>query len=202
MRIKKVHLYTVGGLITLFIAMTIAIPLVLAQLSPPPCGECGISWEGSYYEADCYMAECHCIYASLGEGSPWAFVSAITGTDECCEACLVGAPVPGLSKAISGAIWLADVCEPNDGFSDEGGMTWDSRLGGPLEFAASMEGPWYAVEVNGPPWVLTEENMESFAAMVGVDDWHDMWVRANNCYPQHVGNAVAARDARMDTICE
>jgi hypothetical protein len=105
----------------------------------------------------------------------------------------------GLPKGT--AIWLADVCEPNDGFSDDGAMTWDSDAGAPLEFAPSMEGPWYPVEVNGPPWVVTEEMMESFAEMVGVDDWHAMWVRANGCYPRHVGNTVSERDAHMGRLC-
>lgn len=101
-----------------------------------------------------------------------------------------------------GDIWLADVCEPDDGFSENGEMTWDSNFEGPLEFGASMEGPWYEVQVNGPPWVLTEENLESFAAMVGVEDWHDLWVRSGYGYPQHVGNTVSQRDARMDELCQ
>jgi hypothetical protein len=109
--------------------------------------------------------------------------------------------VEALVKQPSVAVWLADVCEPNDGFSADGGMTWDSGYPGPLEFAASMEGPWYEVEVNGPPWVVTEENMESFAAMVGVEDWHDMWVRSGEGYPRHVGNTVMERDARMGALC-
>jgi hypothetical protein len=57
------------------------------------------------------------------------------------------------------------------------------------------------VEVNGPPWVVTEENMESFAEMVGVEDWMDMWVRSGDGYPAHVGNTVMERDARMDELC-
>jgi hypothetical protein len=101
----------------------------------------------------------------------------------------------------SGSVWLADVCEPEDGFSADGGMTWDSTSPGPLQFGPTMDGPWYEVEVNGPPWVVTAENMESFAAMVGVDDWHDMWVRSGEGYPQHVGNAVTERDGRMDELC-
>jgi hypothetical protein len=109
--------------------------------------------------------------------------------------CFCGTPT-------GGDTWLADVCEPYDGFSADGAMTWDSNFGGPLEFGPSMDGPWYEVEVNGPPWVVTEENMESFAAMVGVDDWHDMWVRSGEGYPQHVGNTVMQRDARMDEICQ
>jgi hypothetical protein len=119
--------------------------------------------------------------------------------DPYCEA--VVTCVGGEPKAKSAAIWLADVCEPNDGFSDDGAMTWDTNAEGPLQLAASPEGPWYEVEVNGPPWVVTEENMESFAAMVGLDDWHAMWVRAGDCYPRHVGNTVSERDARMDELC-
>jgi hypothetical protein len=57
------------------------------------------------------------------------------------------------------------------------------------------------LEVNGLPWVGTEEMMDSFAAMVGVADWHKMWVRSGEGYPQHVGNAVLERDGRMDELC-
>jgi hypothetical protein len=103
--------------------------------------------------------------------------------------------------AAGGDIWLADVCEPNDGFSEDGAMTWDSSHPGPLQFGPTMDGPWSEVEVNGPPWVVTEENMESFAGLVGVEDWNDMWVRSGEGYPQHVGNAVTERDARMDELC-
>ena len=99
------------------------------------------------------------------------------------------------------SIWLADVCEPDDGLSADGWMTWDSGHPGPLQVGASMEGPWYDVEVNGPPWALNEEMLESFAAMVGVADWHDLWVRSGEGYPQHVGNAVLERDGRMDALC-
>jgi hypothetical protein len=62
-------------------------------------------------------------------------------------------------------------------------------------------GPWHEVQVNGPPWVVAEENMESFAEMVGVEGWHDMWVRSGDGYPAHVWNTVEERDARMDEFC-
>ena len=100
-----------------------------------------------------------------------------------------------------GSIWLADVCEPNDGFSDAGQMTWDSNHSGPLLVGASMGGEWYEVQVNGPPWVVTEEMMDSFAAMVGVHDWHDLWLRSGDGYPQQVEDAIAAREGHMDALC-
>ena len=100
-----------------------------------------------------------------------------------------------------GDLWLADVCEPNDGFSDNGEMTWDSDYGGPLQIATAPEGPWFEVQVNGPPWVVTEEMMNSFAAMVGLEDWHDLWMRSGGGNPQHVGNAVSTRAGRMAEIC-
>jgi len=204
MRIKKVHLYTVGGLVTLVTAITIAIPLVLAQPPPPPCGECyDVQDKDDHWEVFCeVMEECTCHFWAEPSDEHWDLVSHSEGEacQAACQACLV--PSAGLTKAPPAAIWLADVCEPDDGFSENGEMTLDTNLGGPLEVAASMEGPWYAVEVNGPPWVVTEENLASFAAMVGVDDWHDLWVRANECYPQHLGNLIATRDARMDELCE
>jgi hypothetical protein len=49
--------------------------------------------------------------------------------------------------------------------------------------------------------VVTEEMMESFAAMVGVDDWQAMWVRAGEGHPRHVGNTVSERDAHMGRLC-
>lgn len=135
---------------------------------------------------------------SLGQASASSTASAGAVNGAWPSACdlVFTCPAPSV------AVWLADVCEQNDGFSDDGAMTWDSGGDGPLEFAASSDGPWYEVQVNGPPWIVTEENMESFAAMVGADDWRDMWVRAGGSYPQHVGNTVAERDARMGEICE
>jgi len=100
-----------------------------------------------------------------------------------------------------GDIWLADVCEPNDGFSDNGEMTWDSDHAGPLQVAAAMEGPWFELQVNGPPWVVTEEMMNAFAGMVGLDDWHEMWISSGTGTPQHVGNAVMEREGHMDALC-
>jgi len=103
--------------------------------------------------------------------------------------------------ATGGDTWLADVCEPNDGFSDAGQMTWDSDHAGPLQVAASPDGPWYEVQVNGPPWVVTEEMMNAFAGMVGLEDWHEMWLRSGDGNPQHVGNAIIEREGHMDTLC-
>jgi hypothetical protein len=105
------------------------------------------------------------------------------------------------AEETGGSIWLADVCEPDDGFSADGWMTWDSDYTGPLQVGASMEGPWHEVQVNGPPWAVSEVNLESFAELAGVEDWHDLWVRSGEGYPQHVGNAVLERDGRMDVLC-
>jgi hypothetical protein len=106
-------------------------------------------------------------------------------------------PVP----ETGGSIWLADVCEPDDGFSANGEMTIDSNFPGPLKFGASFDGPWVEVVVSGPPWVVTEEMLEAFAEMVGVEDWHDLWVRSGDGYPQYLGNMIIERDGRMDLLC-
>jgi hypothetical protein len=105
------------------------------------------------------------------------------------------------AKQHPAAIWLADVCEPNDGFSDDGQMTLDTNTTGPLEVGASFDGPWNEVEVNGPPWVATEEVLASFAEMVGIEDWHDLWVRSGEGYPQYLGNMILEREGRMDLLC-
>jgi hypothetical protein len=107
----------------------------------------------------------------------------------------------GTVAKTGGSIWLADVCEPDDGFSANGEMTIDSNFPGPLKFGASFDGPWVEVEVNGPPWVVTEEMLESFAEMAGVEDWHDLWVRSGDGYPQYLGNMIIERDGRMDLLC-
>jgi hypothetical protein len=120
------------------------------------------------------------------------------GEDDCMlDAACLSSPAP----ETGGSTWLADVCEPYDGFSADGGMTLDSNFPGPLKVAASFDGPWYEVQVNGPPWVVTEEMLESFAAMVSLEDWHDLWVRSGDGYPRHLGNMIEERDTRMDALC-
>jgi hypothetical protein len=137
-----------------------------------------------------------------GEAIEWEFGCPVVTIMMDCEDGLKGCePQVWCGPEHGGDIWLADVCEAYDGFSEDGAMTWDSSFPGPLQFGATMDGPWHEVEVNGPPWVVTEEHMESFAGLVGVEDWHDMWVRSGEGYPQHVGNTVMERDARMDELC-
>jgi hypothetical protein len=208
MRIKRHHVSVLvaGGIgvgIGLALLLALFVGVGAARAVDPPSG-CGTAPNGASYccEGNVYSGQC------WGPAVWDYFGCERVGYYQVCHEVPRSAAYDGRCYTVwfcfvptGGAIWLADVCEPNDGFSADGAMTWDSNFPGPLEFAASMEGPWYEVQVNGPPWVVTEENMEAFAAMVGVEDWHDMWVRSGDGYPQHVGNTIMQRDARMDELC-
>jgi hypothetical protein len=216
MSIKRRHVpvlvvagITVGIGLALLLALFVGVGL--ARADTPDCGTApnGASYccEGDIYSGQCwgpavwdyFGCERVGFYQVCPEVEPAVATStAVNGDSVARTRCYTAS---FCFESTGGTIWLADVCEPNDGFSADGGMTWDSNHPGPLQFAASMEGPWVEVQVNGPPWVVTEENMEAFAAMVGVEDWHDMWVRSGEGYPRHVGNTVMERDARMDELC-
>jgi hypothetical protein len=107
----------------------------------------------------------------------------------------------------SPAIWLADVCEPFDGFSGDGNMTWDSNsdeLGfrNTLYVGTSIAGPWNQVPVNGPPWVFQRSDLEDLALILGVDSYEDLFLKASDSgNPAHIGNTILQRAARMDKIC-
>jgi hypothetical protein len=200
----------IGIGLALLVALFVSAGTAVAQ---PPGIECNMTW-GPYYACTgnliCWgpsiMEHAGCYRARVTMSNP----------AECC-----GRPEPAAANALQqqevecfpvftclgtlaktgGSIWLADVCEPDDGFSANGEMTIDSNFPGPLKFGASFDGPWVEVEVNGPPWVVTEEMLESFAEMAGVEDWHDLWVRSGDGYPQYLGNMIIERDGRMDLLC-
>ncbi len=100
-------------------------------------------------------------------------------------------------------MWLADVCEPYDGFSADGWMTWDTDVpGAELYVGASQEGPWFKVEANGPPWVFNQATLEALADMVGVDSYLDMWFKSTETGKAvHVESALMDREAHMDALC-
>lgn len=220
-RRRNMRLLVGGGIVvvglTLILALFVGVGIARAvavggwpepgnYCSTDPLGYCCSGTEESYScwgagikaYYGCRMVSCHmvCPVAVCALTTLSAQVSSENNFVASCY------PSCSCIEPTGGSTWLADVCEPNDGFSADGGMTLDSGFHGALRVGASMAGPWYEVEVNGPPWVVTEEMMESFAAMVGVTDWHDMWVRAGEGYPQHVGNLVSERDARMDDLCQ
>jgi hypothetical protein len=101
------------------------------------------------------------------------------------------------------AVFLSEVCEPNDGFSDDGWMTWDTdKPGATLYYAASADGPWLSLETNGPPYVLSQADLNALAQAAGLSDYHDLWFKANDRgYPVNVGDAIRNRAAHMDDIC-
>jgi len=207
---RYVPVLVAGGIIAAAgLALFVGVGVALAIGGPGPGTYCGID---PYYGLDYCCSGTGTQGICWGPGMDanfgcWTVEVSVSACDFNVAALTVGGDarplceyhlscVPG-----AGAIWLADVCEPNDGFSDAGQMTWDSDHAGPLQIAAAMEGPWYEIQVNGPPWVMTEEMMESFAAMVGLDDWHNLWISSGTGTPQHVGNAIATREGRMDDIC-
>jgi len=203
-------------LLTLVVGVGVAQARVLFEEDGTYCGTrdgysfCCTWWagEGGYHDLH-EVCSGPWVTDVVGCSSTWEFVVTCDGSPAVATAfALVAVNGNGrcqvsmfCTEPTGGSIWLADVCEPDDGFSADGWMTWDSGHDGPLQVGASMEGPWYDVEVNGPPWALNEEMLESFAAMVGVADWHNLWVRSGEGYPQHVGNAVIERDGRMDALC-
>jgi hypothetical protein len=106
-------------------------------------------------------------------------------------------------------VWLSEVCEPFDGFSADGIMTWNSepevippRYYIRLLAAPAPEGPWSDAPVNGPPWAFTKTQLEGLAAQVGVADYRDIFLKVGPTgIPVNVGSAVADRAARMGEIC-
>ena len=100
------------------------------------------------------------------------------------------------------ALWLADVCEPLNGFSGDGWMTWSSDTSDALYVAASQEGPYYITEFVSPPFVMNEAHLNGLAGWMGVGDWHDLWFKVGEGGQEvHVGASVTERDGRMDAIC-
>jgi hypothetical protein len=111
------------------------------------------------------------------------------------------------APGIAPAIWLADVCEPFDGFSGDGNMTWDSDADefgfrNAIYVGTSYIGPWNQVPVNGPPWVFQRSDLEDLALILGADSYQDLYLKASDAgTPAHIGNTIRERAARMDEIC-
>jgi hypothetical protein len=106
-------------------------------------------------------------------------------------------------------VWLSEVCEPFDGFSADGIMTWNTepevippRYFIRLLAAPDPEGPWSDAPVNGPPWAFTKTQLEGLAAQVGVESYRDVFLKVGSTgIPVNVGSAVDDRAARMGEIC-
>jgi hypothetical protein len=126
---------------------------------------------------------------------------------------LVGAAPAGRAYALDPPphpeLWLSEVCEPFDGFSADGNMTWNTKptVIPPRYFihllaAPAPEGPWSEAPVNGPPWVFTLTELQGLAAQVGVADYREVFLKVGPTgIPVNIGSAVADRAGRMDEIC-
>lgn len=103
-------------------------------------------------------------------------------------------------------IWLADVCEPFAGFSGDGYLTLDTNAdnlgyGTGLMAAASVDGPYIGVGVDGPQYAVSLGVAEQLEAQLGVA-YTSIWVKAGEQgKPENLGQLIAARDARMDALC-
>jgi disulfide bond formation protein DsbB len=116
---------------------------------------------------------------------------------------LLSVACPADTEAAAPAVFLSDVCEPNNGFSGDGWQTWNtSEPGATLYYAASNDGPWMMLDINGPAWILSEADLNAMAAYAGVATYGELWFKANDDgYPANVGNEISNRAARMDEIC-
>jgi hypothetical protein len=120
-------------------------------------------------------------------------------------ACMPDDPVP--ADPVASGLWLAAVCEPDDGFSEAGNMTLAGSLGNMdndtrLFVAAAMDGPYVPVAASGPPWVLTRDAVSALAADRGVGNPHALWFRmGEHGQPANLGSMIADRDAHMDGYC-
>jgi hypothetical protein len=104
---------------------------------------------------------------------------------------------------IAASIWLAAVCEPNDGFSADGNMTIATDFAGSALYAGpSATGPWTSVGVSGPPWVVTRSTLETLGAQVGAATMEDIWFKAGDGgTAARLGSLIANREGQMDAIC-
>ena len=86
------------------------------------------------------------------------------------------------AELIAPSIFLADVCQPNDGFGGDGYMTLDTDAGSlgvapQLYYGASADGPWMALEANGPPYNLTMSDLTAMATAAGAADYTALWLK-------------------------
>ncbi len=108
-----------------------------------------------------------------------------------------------VAEPVAPAIFLSDVCEPNNGFSSDGWQTWNTDTpGAKLYYGASADGPWSTLEINGAPWALSEANLTAMASAAGLTSYDDLWVKAGETgNPVNVGSAIRDRAAHMDALC-
>ena len=111
------------------------------------------------------------------------------------------------ANPVAPSIFLADVCEPHDGFSSDGWMTLDTdadELGADttLYVGASASGPWIPVAANGPSWALSHALVEQLAISAGVTSYNHLWVQVGEGgKAANLGSLIIGRAARMDALC-
>jgi hypothetical protein len=170
----------------LFLAV-LPVLLLLSACTPPPDCECDhIAVPGQDFTWTCVKVSD--LEKESGQPVP----------PEAYEHCVAPEPEP-----VAPSVWLADVCEPNDGFSADGNMTIATDLAGSTLYAApSMDGPWTAVAVSGPPWVVTRATLETLGVQVGAATTDALWLKAGDGgYPANLGALIAGREARMESLC-
>jgi hypothetical protein len=124
-----------------------------------------------------------------------------------CSAVVVPPPAPVDSAEPLSAVFLSDVCEPDGSFAQGGHLTLDTDaddLGrpAPLLVAASQGGPWLRTAYASPPYILSYASAQALAALVGLSDYHDLWIKVGEQgSPVHLGNAIREREGRMDQLC-
>lgn len=107
-------------------------------------------------------------------------------------------------------VWLAGVCEPEDGFSTAeygnvitiGSDANSKQYGNTLYVGTSADGPWTATGVAGPNYILTKSQVEALAASLGLADYHDLWFKVSDSgIAANLGSMIADREAKMDSLC-
>lgn len=107
----------------------------------------------------------------------------------------------------SPAVFLADVCEPEDGFSADGWMTLDTDADDlgylpVLWVGNSIEGPWVETGYSSAPYILNRPAVDALGALVGAADYHELWLKVTEGgQPMRLGSAIIGREARMDRLC-
>lgn len=115
-------------------------------------------------------------------------------TDPVTYSCGSNTKAPGL--------WLADVCEPDHGFSSDGWMTWGTDQANTLYAGASSDGPWLATGFNGSTHVMSRQHLADITSMVGLSDSDQVWLMSSESgKPVRIGSEIYDRDVRMDALC-
>jgi hypothetical protein len=113
----------------------------------------------------------------------------------------------GQGEQFPTSVWLADVCEPLDGFSSDGWTTVGSNAavlpwGTGLFVATGPDGPWTETSFIEPPYIISHDQMDALVAMLGVAGPEDVWMRAgSNGTAARYGSMVIDRAAHMDALC-